>query len=69
MPKHETPMLLHVDHHGPGPLQDLPSERLFNIVHSDCDCYTTDERSEAWDIFRERPDFDLVMVEHRPLDL
>jgi hypothetical protein len=40
MPKHNAPTVVHVDHHGPGPLQDLSSEQLFAIVHSDCDCYT-----------------------------
>jgi hypothetical protein len=63
MPKHERSMVLHVDHHGPGPLEDLSSEQLCAIVHSDCDCYTLQERSQAWDIFRGRPDWDLVMVE------
>ena len=40
---------------------DLSSVALWDIVDSDCSCYTIAEREQAWDIFRQRPDFHLVM--------
>jgi hypothetical protein len=61
MTNHRDPALLHVAHHGPGPLDQLPSEQLFAVVHSDCDCYTTQERADAWAILQKRPDFDVIM--------
>jgi hypothetical protein len=60
-----------ISHHGAMPLATLDSDHLCRIVHSSCDCYTPDERQEAWDIFRSRPDFARVMLPvieaaHRP---
>jgi hypothetical protein len=42
------------------PLEELPSEELFAIVHSDCE--PEECRAAAWDVFRSRPDFAEIMA-------
>jgi hypothetical protein len=54
--------VLHTDHHDPAiPLKALPSSKLHAIVHSDCDCYSLQERTQAWELFQQRPDFPRLM--------
>jgi hypothetical protein len=54
---HDGGLVLHVDHHGPAPLDSLPSQQLYAITQTNCDCYTLAERTQAWSIFQQRPDF------------
>ena len=56
-PEHHAPLILCAPHYGPEPLDQLSTEQLFNIGASNCDCYTDAERTQAQELFQQRPDW------------